>query len=186
MNQSDSVAPFANALPRAAERIVLRRFRASDVERFQAYRCDPDVGRYQGWTAMDDAGAAAFIAEMAVAPIGLRGVWFQMAVADKANDALMGDIGIGLDKERAGVAEIGFSMAPAAQGRGLGTEAVRSALALLFESGIVDVVEGITDARNAPSIQLLERVGMRIERTHETMFKEEMCTEHIFAIARTT
>ena len=172
------------ALPRTAARLVLRRFAARDLAAFQTYRCDPEVGRYQGWSALDDAGAAAFLAEMADATIGVPGEWFQIAVADKSTDALVGDIGIGFDKDRAGVGEIGFSMAPSAQGRGLGSEAVSCALALLFESGQVDVVEGITDARNAPSIRLLERVGMRLVKTRQTLFKGEACTEHVYSIAR--
>ncbi len=173
------------ALPRFTGRLVLRRFRGSDLARFQSYRCDPEVGRYQGWTAMDDAGAAAFIEAMTCAPIGVRGEWFQIAVADSATDALVGDIGIGFDKDRDGVAEIGFSMAPAAQGLGLGTEAVRGALAMLFEAG-ADSVEGITDVRNVPSIQLLERVGMRLVRVQEATCKGELCTEHVYGIARST
>lgn len=173
-----------DALPRTTDRLVLRRFAARDLAAFQAYRCDPEVGRYQGWSALDDAGAGAFLAGMAEAEIGVPGEWFQIAVADKPTDALVGDIGIGFDKDRAGVGEIGFSMARTVQGRGLGTEAVKAALALLFESGQVDVVEGITDARNAPSIRLLERVGMQLVRTQQTLFKGEMCTEHIYSIAR--
>jgi RimJ/RimL family protein N-acetyltransferase len=172
-------------LPRSTARLVLRRFVARDLAAFQAYRRDPDVGRYQGWSALDDAGAAAFIAEMAAAAPGIPGEWFQIAIADKATDALVGDIGIGFDKDRAGVGEIGFSLAPSAQGRGLGTEAVLCALALMFESGRIDVVEGITDARNAPSIRLLERIGMRLVRTQQTLFKGEMCTERVYAITRT-
>ena len=175
---------IADALPRTTARLVLRRFAARDLAAFQAYRCDPDVGRYQGWSTMDDTGAAAFLAMMAEAEIGVPGEWFQIAVADKATDALVGDIGIGFDKDRAGIGEIGFSMAPLAQRRGLGAEAVRCALALLFESGQVDVVEGITDARNAPSIRLLERVGMRLVRTQQTLFKGETCTERVYAISR--
>ena len=173
-----------DALPRTTGRLVLRRFAARDLAAFQTYRCDPEVGRYQGWSALDDAGAAAFLAEMADATIGVPGEWFQIAVADKSTDALVGDIGIGFDKDRAGVGEIGFSMAPSAQGRGLGSEAVSCALALLFESGQVDVVEGITDARNAPSIRLLERVGMRLVKTRQTLFKGEACTEHVYSIAQ--
>jgi [ribosomal protein S5]-alanine N-acetyltransferase len=171
-------------LPRTTARLVLRRFAACDLAAFQAYRCDPEVGRYQGWSVLDDAGAAAFIAEMAEAEIGVPGAWFQIAVADKPTDAVVGDIGIGFDKDRAGVGEIGFSMARSVQGRGLGTEAVRCALALLFESGQADIVEGITDARNAPSIRLLERVGMRLVRTQLTLFKGEACTERVYSIAR--
>ena len=55
---------------------------------------------------------------------------------------------------------------------------------LLFGSGRVEVVEGITDARNAASIRLLERVGMRLARTRRAEFKGEACTEHVYCIAR--
>ena len=177
-------ARFDNALPRPTDRLTLRRFAGDDLERFQAYRCDPDVGRYQGWSAMDDAGAMAFLREMAAAPIGVPGAWFQIAVALRATNALIGDIGICLDADRAGVAEIGFTMAPSAQRRGLGTEAVAGALAMLFDTGRVGVVEGITDARNVPSIRLLERVGMRFVRARVAIFKGEQCTEQIYATAR--
>jgi len=173
-----------DALPHPTDRLVLRRFLARDLVPFQSYRGDPEVGRYQGWSAMDDAAAAAFIAQMAVAQIGVPGEWFQVAVADKSQDVLVGDIGIGIDRNRDGVAELGFSMAPAAQGRGLGAEAVGGALAILFDSGKIDVVEGITDARNIPSIRLLERVGMRLDRSQETLFKGEMCAEHVYRLTR--
>ena len=179
------IASLDHALPRATDRLVLRRFLAQDLDRFQSYRCDPEVGRYQGWSAMDAAGAAAFLEAMATARFGVPGKWFQIAVADRSTNALVGDIGIGLDKDHASVAEIGFSMAPAAQRRGQGSEAVTGALALLFDSGWIDVVEGMTDARNIPSIRLLERVGMRLGRTRETLFKGEMCTEHVYSLTCT-
>jgi RimJ/RimL family protein N-acetyltransferase len=173
-----------DALPRTTGRLVLRRFAARDLAAFQAYRCNPEVGRYQGWSVLDDAGATAFLGAMAEAEIGIPGEWFQIAVTDKPTDALVGDIGVVFAKDRAGVGEIGFSLAPSAQGRGLGTEAVRCALALLFESGRVDVVEGITDARNAPSIRLLQRVGMQLLRSQQALFKGETCTERVYAISR--
>jgi RimJ/RimL family protein N-acetyltransferase len=175
---------IANALPRTTDRLVLRRFVAGDLAAFQAYRRDPEVGRYQGWSVLDDAGAAAFIAGMAVAAFGVPGEWFQVAVADRSTGLLVGDIGICVDKDRTGVAEIGFSIASDMQRRGLGTEAVQAALALLFASGRVDVVAGITDARNLPSIRLLERVGMRHVRTQQMRFKGEVCTEHVYSLAR--
>ena len=56
---------------------------------------------------------------------------------------------------------------------------------MLFESG-ADLVEGITDAHNLPSILLLERVGMRLVRIREAMCKGELCIEHVYAIARST
>ena len=173
-------------LPRPTARLLLRRFAGADLSPFQAYRGDPEVGRYQGWSTLDDEAAAAFIASMATAAFGVPGEWFQIAVADRSTDRLVGDIGICLRDDVARTAEIGFSMARSAQRRGLGTEAVNAALALLFELAEVERIEGITDARNMPSIRLLEGVGMRLDRTQEALFKGGMCIEHVYSIVRTT
>ncbi len=171
-------------LPRTTARLRLRRFADADLLIFQSYRHDPEVGRYQGWSALDDAAAAAFIADMATADLGVPGEWFQIAVADRSTDRLVGDIGICLRDDAAHIVEIGFSMAPAAQRRGLGIEAVNAALALLFAWERVERIEGVTDARNMPSIRLLERVGMRLDRTQEALFKGEICTEHVYSLTR--
>jgi RimJ/RimL family protein N-acetyltransferase len=173
-------------LPRATDRLLLRRFQQSDLERFQSYRRDPEVGRYQGWSATDDASAAAFLDAMAAAPIGIPGEWFQIAVADRGSDVLIGDIGLCLRDDSTRTAEVGFTIAATAQGKGLGTEAVSGVLSWLFDSEAVDLVEGITDARNAPSISLLARVGMRLLRVQQATCKGEPCTEYVYAIARTT
>jgi hypothetical protein len=45
--------------------IRLRRFRDSDLAAFQAYRHDPEVGRWQGWTPGPDALALDFLRRMA-------------------------------------------------------------------------------------------------------------------------
>ncbi|HQR12194.1 MAG TPA: GNAT family N-acetyltransferase [Casimicrobiaceae bacterium] len=172
------------ALPRATDRLLLRRFAAGDVARFQSYRRDPVVGRYQGWSAMEDDEARAFIAAMSSAPIGVPGEWVQIAVADLSTGALAGDIGLCVRDEPGGTAEVGFTMAPASQGRGLATEAVREAFTLLFGGTDIERVECITDARNAPSIRLLERIGMRLHHTREVEFKGEACTERVYVMAR--
>jgi RimJ/RimL family protein N-acetyltransferase len=173
-------------LPRCTSRLLLRRFADADLLPFQAYRRDPEVGRYQGWSALDNNAAAAFIANMATATFAVPGEWFQIAVSDRSTDRLVGDIGICLRDDVARTAEIGFSVAPAAQRRGLGTEAVSAALALLFELEAVDRIEGITDARNTPSIRLLERVGMRLDGTREALFNGETCTEYLYSLERAT
>jgi len=175
---------IAASLPQETARLRLRRFRGTDLDLFQAYRCDPAVSRYQGWSAMDDAGAAAFIDAMATARFGVPGEWFQIAVAEKDADELIGDIGVCIRDDGTRTAEIGFSIAPAAQGRGIGTEAVIAILALLFDARDIERVEGITDARNVPSIRLLERIGMRLIRDQDAVYKGEMCMEHVYAIER--
>jgi [ribosomal protein S5]-alanine N-acetyltransferase len=172
-------------LPRASSRIVLRRLARADLRAFQTYRHDAKVGLYQGWTAQNDDDAAAFIAGMCAARLFTPGVWIQLGIADGNTNNLIGDIGICLyvDGQKA---EIGFTLAPAAQGRGLGTEAVHSAIGLIFEQSSAQKIIAITDARNTASIRLLERVGMQKTETANAVFRGESCVEHTYVLGRSS
>lgn len=169
--------------PRLAPRVLLRRLAPADLEDFQAYRSDPEVARYQSWSPMSVAEATAFLSEREAAPFGRPG-WFQIGIAERSTGRLVGDIGICLHRKESEPAEIGFTLATAWQRQGLASEAVREALALLFEHTAVSQVIGITDTRNLPSIRLLERVGFALSRTLPAVFRGEPCTEHVFVIQR--
>jgi RimJ/RimL family protein N-acetyltransferase len=176
-----SPPPASDRLPWRAGRVTLRRLRPDDVARFQAYRGDPDVGRYQGWEPMSDDDARGMIAGMAAAPCPTPGDWVQIAIADAATDTLIGDIGLRVS-ESGEEAELGITLAPDAQGRGLAEEAVRALIAgLRADTGVRRLV-GITDARNAPSARLLERIGMSFEAEEETTFRGEACVERRYAL----
>jgi ribosomal-protein-alanine N-acetyltransferase len=170
----------ADPLPRSGEGFVLRRLAVADLPAFQAYRSDAELGRYQGWRPMQDADAIAFLAEMHAAPFPRRGDWNQIAIARPGDQCLIGDIGICV-AEDGQHAEIGFTLARAAQGRGIATSAVREAIALAFSAGGVARVMAVTDARNAASIRLLERLGMLRVDTREAVFRGEPCLEHTYA-----
>lgn len=161
----------------------LRRLSVDDLADFQAYRSDPVVGLYQGWAAQSDADARAFLAEMHRAECCPLGAWFQLGIAESASGRLVGDIGIHrrLDAGRV-EAEIGFSLAASAQGRGLAHEAVGLAIALLFSEFEVTRIVAITDARNAASIALLRRLGARLDGSEAAIFRGESCVEHRFVI----
>lgn len=169
--------------PRLAPRVLLRRLTPADLEDFQAYRADPEVARYQSWSSMSVTEATAFLAERKAAPFGRPG-WFQIGIAERSTGRLVGDIGICLHRDESEPAEIGFTLATAWQGKGLAAEAVREALALLFEHTGVAQVIAITDTRNVASIRLLERVGFVLSRTIPAVFRGEPCTEHVFVIQR--
>jgi aminoglycoside 6'-N-acetyltransferase len=170
-------------LPCITQRVTLRRLRSADLPAFQAYRHAPDLGRYQGWSPQTDAEALAFIEQMARMALFPAGAWLQLGIADRTTDGLIGDIGVHIAADHTR-AELGFTLAPGAQGRGLGTEAVAAALRLLFAHTAVTEVTGITDARNLPSIRLLERVGMRRIAVQPAMFRGAACIEHTYAIGR--
>jgi aminoglycoside 6'-N-acetyltransferase len=162
---------------------LLRRLRTGDLAAFQSYRAIPEVGRFQGWSPMSEAEAMAFLAEMSEAPLFTPGVWFQLAVAEREAGQLIGDIGIFVSADGL-TGEIGFTLAPDAQGRGIATAAVRQALRLLFDVTSVKQVRGITDSRNEASIRLLERVGFRHQESRSTVFRGEPCVEEVYSLSR--
>jgi len=173
----------SDPLPRTSKRTVLRRLGVSDLADFQSYRCDPEVARYQGWDLQPDNEARSFLAHVHTADLLAPGHWCQIGIADRSTDVLIGDVGIcvAADRDRA---EIGFSMTSHAQGKGLASEAVFEAIQLIFEHADVSEVIGITDARNLPSIRLMERVGMHKYKEQETVFRDEPCIEYFFAVSR--
>jgi RimJ/RimL family protein N-acetyltransferase len=166
------------------ERLVIRRFRPEDVEAFVAYRSDPDVARYQSWEAYTRGQAETFVEEMTSLHPGMPGEWYQFAVADAVSDALLGDTAFCVDADDPSRSEIGFTFAPAHQGKGYATEAVRATIDYAFDRLGVGVVVGVTDARNTASIALLERIGMAHVSTAHVEFKDGWCDEHTYELRR--
>ena len=170
-------------LPLIGERVTLRRFRTGDLARFQAYRHDPQVGLYQGWTPQPDDEATAFIAEMAGVELFVPEQWFQLAIADNDDDELIGDLGVCV-REGGEEAEIGFTLRTESQGCGLASEAVSLCLGLIFQQTQVARVVAVVDARNAAALRLLERFTAHPPQVVEAVFRGEACVEHVFSIDR--
>lgn len=170
-------------LPMSGTGIVLRRLRVDDLAAFQAYRTDVELGRYQGWSPMTDDQARGFLQQASTDRLFSAGHWAQIAIAEPQTLALLGDIGLHL-AEDSRHAEIGFTLSRPAQGRGLATAAVRTAIQLIFSSTAVEHVVGITDARNHASIALLERVGMRRAEQRVAEFRGEPCVEYVYVLPR--
>lgn len=162
--------------------MTLRRLRTADLADFQAYRGDPEVGRWQGWQPQTDAQALAFLEEMARGPQFQPGTWTQLGIANDLTDQLIGDLGVHISADGR-EAEFGFSLARAAQGRGLASAAVREGLALVFEQTAVQRIHAQTDARNVACIRLLERLGGQHIATLATEFRGEPCSELRYLLA---
>lgn len=175
--------PPADPLPRSAGPVLLRRLHPTDLSLFHSYRSDPHVGRYQGWPLLTEVEALAFINEVAAAELFVPGEWAQIAIAEAGSGQLVGDIGIFV-AESAESAEVGFTLRPTATGKGYATAAVRETIRFVFEHTRVERVIGVTDSRNARSVRLLERVGMRRVESRETVFRGEPCTEWVYATRR--
>jgi aminoglycoside 6'-N-acetyltransferase len=141
-------------------RVTLRPLTVEDVPALVLYRNDPQVIRFQSWTSYDEAQARALVDAMAGSRPGIDGEWHQWAI--DSGGRLVGDIGLRtFDGARQG--EIGVTLAPAARGRGLASEAVRLVLSCAFGPlGFHRVVAG-SDPANAAVAALLARAGFRRE-----------------------
>jgi RimJ/RimL family protein N-acetyltransferase len=169
-------------LPHYTARLVLRRFNEGDLQPLVGYRNNPEVARYQSWSTFTPAEAQRFIREVQHAESGVPGAWFQVAIAERLTNRLLGDIGFCVDADQPTQMELGFTLARTAQGHGYAREAVHAWLALVFQHTPITQVLAITDSRNTPSRKLLQALGMVWVRTDEREFKGEVCLEETYLL----
>lgn len=148
--------------PILTERLRLRRSVPEDAEAISAYRSDPDVHRYQGWGRTDPDHVRSEIEQMDGRAVGEPGGWVQFSVEERIGGRLVGDIGLSPADDDPSVIKIGYTIAPAAQGRGYATEAVRALIGYAFDRLGADVVRAYANEENVPSIRVAEKVGMRL------------------------
>jgi RimJ/RimL family protein N-acetyltransferase len=167
-------------------RLILRRFRESDLASFMAYRNDPEVARYQSWESITRRDAMHFIAEQSRREPGVVGKWFQFAAESKGDGILAGDCALLLLKSAPRIGEIGYTFARAYQGNGLATEAARAVIDYAFDTLGLNRVIATCDCRNLPSQALMERLPMRREGhfIQNIWFKGEWCDEFHYAVLR--
>jgi RimJ/RimL family protein N-acetyltransferase len=166
-------------------RVVLRRLHQRDAAAFAAYRSCERVARYQSWDApypLEEADR--FVLEMAGQHPDTPGEWFQFAVALRSAGQLIGDCAAMPRADDPRQCEIGFTMSLEHQGHGYATEAVGLLLNYLFTQRGKHRISAYCDARNAASVALLERVGMRREGhlRESTWAKGEWTDDLVYAL----
>jgi RimJ/RimL family protein N-acetyltransferase len=166
------------------QRLKLTPLDPRDAAAFFRYRSDAEVCRYQSWAPGSVDDALSFITELQSVAFDTQGTWFQLAVRLREADLLIGDIGVHFPVDQPGQVEIGFTVAPGHQRRGLGTEAVRGLLDHIFGPLGKHRVFASVDPRNEASIALLRSVGMRQEaHFRESLWlKEEWVDDLVFGI----
>ena len=148
--------------PIVTERLRLRRSTPDDARTISAYRSDPDVHSQQGWERIDHEGVLADITDMSGRSPGEPGGWVQFTVEERESGRLVGDVGFAVVDGERGVVKVGYTIAPAFQGLGYATEAMRALVAYAFDTLGAEIVRAHASADNAPSIRVAEKVGMRL------------------------
>lgn len=168
-------------------RLRLRPFEPDDAPGLHAYRSDPEVARYQGFDASFSLEDARRLIEGQVGEVpGAPGANAQIALEAKDTGALVGDLYLGTAGADPKQAQLGFTLAPAHQGRGLATEAVTALLDHAFGTLGIHRVSALTFAANARSVALLERVGMRREAHHVESSRLDgvWADDYVYAVLR--
>ena len=154
----------------STERLLIDALRAEDAAVLFGYRGDPRVSRYQGWQPRSPNDALDFINQAEGVVPDTPGSWYQRAIRLRDGGALVGDLGLHFATEAERTVELGISIAPAWQGRGLAGEALGAALGYLFDGLHKHRVVASVDPRNLACLKVLEKIGMR----QEAHFRESL------------
>ncbi len=147
------------------ERLVLRRWLDEDLEPFAALNADPVVMELLGpRLTRDQSDAYVARVETGFAERGY-GLW---AVEVPGTAPFVGFVGLNLatiDAPFAPAVEVGWRLARQHWGHGYATEGAAAALAFAFDT--LDLVEVVsfTARANARSQRVMERLGMRRDRS---------------------
>ena len=153
--------------PVRTDRLTLRAATPEDLRAVHAIRALPEVARwmpdlptsYDAWVLAQ--GQRGGLERMVVVLLGdevighlylhVADAWAQAEVREQARGAQ---------------AEVGWAFDPAHQGHGYATEAVRGLLDVCFQLLGVRRVVALAFADNAPSLRVMDRLGMRREGLH--------------------
>ena len=152
------------------ERLELRVLGEGDSEALFDYRSLPEVSRYQSWRpgAVEEVRAFARTNSLEQAEKGYG--WVQLAVC-LPDGRLIGDIGLHFVDEHQ--MEIGYTLAPAAWGKGYALEAVSAVIDYLFTVRGKHRITGSVDPDNERSIRLLKNLGFRQEAHFIKSFRQD-------------
>jgi RimJ/RimL family protein N-acetyltransferase len=146
------------------------------------------VSRYLVWEPMNlDQARAKLEQRVQQRRIETDGDALLLAAVETETGRMIGELMLRLTSLQSGQGEIGWSIHPDVQGRGLATEGARELLRLGFEElGLHRIFAGC-DPRNAASLRVMERLGMRREAEfrESELLKGEWIGEIICAILAT-
>ncbi|HJZ90854.1 MAG TPA: GNAT family protein [Gemmataceae bacterium] len=177
---------MAEALELRSLRLCLRHLQPEDAAAIAGYRSLAEVARFQSWESFGPAEAAALIAGQASVTPDTPGTWLQLAVVAAESSEVIGDCGLHFRADDPRQVEVGITLAPAHQGRGLAAEALGSILEYVFGRLGKHRVSAVIDTENCAAAGLLQRLGFRQEAHHveHVWFKGAWGSEYVFALLR--
>ena len=143
------------------ERLILDRWQMSDWTAFRPIATDPEVMRYiTGGAPWSDDQIRSFV-DRQVNLYAERG-FCRWKLLLKATGEMIGFCGVGFWRDTPDP-EIGWWLARQTWGRGLATEAARTALRDAFERVRLKRIISVARPENAASIRIMQKLGLELE-----------------------
>jgi RimJ/RimL family protein N-acetyltransferase len=157
--------------PVQTERLLLRRWRATDAAPLAAINADPEVMRFIGRGTVLGRGLSDDLLMRFECEWRERGFGLWAVEERTAPGQLLGFCGLTVPMflpEVLPAVEVGWRLARTAWGRGVATEAARAALAFGFEEHGMREIVAIVNPDNVRSLRVAEKLGMtaRPDRFH--------------------
>ena len=172
-------------LPIETERLRLRFTTPDDLAPLLALQSREDVTRWLYWGPRTEPEVRESLAlKLAATGIAADGEAFTLAIEPLDGGAYAGDVVLWSTGHEHRGGELGFILHPDHHGRGYAAEAAAAMLELGFTCFGMRRIVGRTEARNAASARVLEKLGMRreahlVENEH---VKGEWQSELVYAL----
>ena len=150
--------------PTRTSRLTLRPYEPGDLAFLHSMFGREDVSRYLPWPPMDlDQARAKLEQRILQTHLDANGDPLVLVAAQSDTGRAVGEFMLRLKSVESRQGEVGWSLHPDDQGHGYATEGAREILRLGFdELGLHRIMAGC-DPRNAGSLRVMERLGMRRE-----------------------
>jgi len=144
------------------QRLLLRAFRAADIDAWAAMEADPDVRRYRGNNPRTREQAWS-VMESSLGQWALRGYGL-FALERVADECFIGFTGV-LHPADWPEPELSYSLSRAAWGYGFATEAARAARAWAFGQRGFERLASFILPENTGSIRVAQKLGATLDGT---------------------
>ncbi len=150
------------------ERLSLREMTARDADDLFMLRANPLSHLYTDTTPdITIAQTHAYIEKMRLGIAENR--WIIWAMEHKADQHVVGTLGIWNIDEKRECADLSYALAPECQGKGYMREALAAAISFAFSQMRLSALEAYTEERNLSSRKLLEKLDFwEVDRVDDT------------------
>ncbi len=148
------------------ERLILRRPRDSDLDALLPGWADPEMTRYTERRDDPCGFLVQLIADMQAKEPGQTepgGPWYQFILENRADGAVVGDIGVGFDTQGERHAELGYRILPDHQRRNYVQEALQALIPWLIDVHHIHRFVAVAAVENVASVKILRTLGFRQE-----------------------